>query len=83
MTGFNEIPCNTIKIIDRDKDGKTIPEKKYRVKSLGINGQVVEKHLIPIPEFNDTKIIVRIFKEDGTEDVAQQQIVDKPVEVFP
>ena len=83
MNGFVEIPCNTTKIIDRDKDGKTISEKKYRVKLLGINGIVVEEHLIPIPEFDDTKIIVRIFKEDGTEDSAQQQIIDKPVEVSP
>ena len=40
---------------------------KYMEKSYGIAKRVFEKHLIPIPD----KIITRIFKDDGTEDIAK------------
>ena len=68
MNIYPEIPCSKIKIIDRDKDGKPIPEKKYFVREYGLNGVVLEVELIPIPN----EKITRTIKEDGTEDIAKR-----------
>ena len=62
MSLFPEIPSNTIKIIDRDDDGNKIPEQKYYVRTFGMNGMVIEKELVPIPD----KKVIKILNPDGT-----------------
>jgi len=56
---YPEIPCSKIKVVDG---------AMYQVRKFGLNGQVYEEHLIPIP----TEVVTRVFKADGTEDEAKR-----------
>ena len=55
MSIYTEIPCNKIKIIDRDNDGKLIPEKQYDVHLFGRNGIVYDVELWERPTEKTTK----------------------------
>jgi len=63
MSKYPEIPCSTI----LNKNGES-----YIVRKFGLNGQVFEEELHPIP----TQKIIRTMKPDGTEDVSKQIIED-------
>ena len=66
---MREIPCNTTKIIDKDPNtGAKIPEQRYQVKQFIDGNGHIEEHWIPIPDSDPLKKVVKVFKEDGTED---------------
>ena len=69
MVKYPEIPCAIIREIDG---------VKYIVRQYGLNRQVFEEELIPIP----TEKVIRIMKADGTEDTAKRKtvLIDSPLD---
>ena len=65
MSTYPEIPSATYK----EKDGV-----KYFVRKFGLNNQVLEEELVPMP----TEKITRTLDADGVEDVTKQVVT-----VFP
>ena len=74
-----------MKIIDRHPNtGAKIPEKKYSVRRYDDAAGHREEHWIPLPITDSTKKTIKVFKEDGTEDVAMSHEIDiTPSEVSP
>ena len=67
MSQYSEIPCNTVRIIN---------DKKYIVRKFGINNQVFEEELHPIP----IEYIIKTFNDDGT--VAKTEVVPSAKKVL-
>ena len=62
MSTYSEIPSAAYREIDGIQ---------YFVRKFGMNGQVFEEELVPMP----TDKIVRTMKEDGTEDVSKRKTI--------
>ena len=61
MSTYPEIPSATYKEVEG---------KKYFVRKFGLNGQVFEEELHPVP----IKKVLRTMNADGTEDITKQKI---------
>ena len=62
MSQYPEIMCSIIKEIDG---------VRYYVRQYGLNKQVFEEELVPIPK----EKIIRTMNVDGAEDIAKQETI--------
>ena len=62
MSIYPEIPSAKYREIDG---------KHYFVRKFGLNNQVLEEELVPIP----VKKVIRTMNEDGTEDKTKHEVV--------